>query len=212
MLNWFRRKGARPKPGRRAAPADSPGGRRTPDRPTELIDVQRDEPRPEPAYAPPPEPSYGREPDRHSARDWSAAGRAAPSSQPGWTPPKPSSGDSGGGNKTIMIDTSQAPRGGDVAAVMVGINGPLKNRVYPIFDQENHLGRAGKGGVFDKEDETISRDHGKLNLEDGNFHIRPLSDKLPIIVNSERLSEDGEMLRDGDTIQMGQSTFRFKVV
>jgi hypothetical protein len=46
--------------------------------------------------------------------------------------------------------------------------------------------------------------------EDGT-HIRRC-DKLPIIVNSERLSEDGEMLRDGDTIQMGQTTFRFKVV
>ncbi len=113
-----------------------------------------------------------------------------------------------------MIDTSQAPRVGDIAAVLVGINGPLKNRVYPIFDQENHLGRAapGKEGVFDKEDETISRDHGKLRLDEGSFHIRPMSDKTPISVNSERLSEDGEMLRDGDTIQMGQTTFRFKVI
>lgn len=211
MLNWFRRKGARPKPGRRAAPPDNPGGRRTPDRPTELIDVHRDEPRSEPAYVPQ-EPAYTREPEQPAPRDWSSPGRAAPSAQPGWTPPKAPPTPPSGGNATVIIDTSEALRGGDVAAVMVGISGPLKNRVYPIFDQENHLGRVGKGGCFDKEDETISRDHGKLRIEDGNFHIRPLSDKLPIIVNSERLSEDGEMLRDGDTIQMGQTTFRFKVV
>ena len=94
----------------------------------------------------------------------------------------------------------------------MGVNGPLKNKLYPVFEQENHLGRAGKGGCFDKDDETISRDHGKLRVDEGTFHIRPLSDKLPILVNSERLSDDGEMLRDGDTVQMGQSTFRFKVI
>jgi Inner membrane component of T3SS, cytoplasmic domain len=211
VLNWFRRKGARPKPGRRAAPADSGGGRRDSHRPTELLDLRRDDARPEPAYVPP-EPAPTREPDRAPPRDWAAAGRAAAPSQPAWTPPKGNPTPPGGGNATVMIDTSQASRGGDIAAVMVGINGPLKNRVYPIFDQENHLGRVGKGGCFDKDDETISRDHGKLRLEEGSFHIRPLSDKTPIIVNSERLSEDGEMLRDGDTIQMGQTTFRFKVI
>jgi hypothetical protein len=211
VLNWFRRKGARPKPGRRAAPADNPGGRRDSHRPTELLDVRRDEARPEPAYVPP-DPPIQREPERPAARDWSAPSRVPPSSQPGWTPPKPTPTPPAGGNATVMIDTTQAARGGDIAAVMVGINGPLKNRVYPIFDQENHLGRVGKGGCFDKDDETISRDHGKLRVEDGSFHIRPLSDKLPIIVNAERLNEDGEMLRDGDSVQMGQTTFRFKVV
>jgi len=95
---------------------------------------------------------------------------------------------------------------------MVGVGGPLKNRLYPIFDQENHLGREGKGGCFDKDDDTISRDHGKLRLDDGRFHIRPLSDRVSIVVNGERLSEDGEMLRDGDNVQMGQTTFRFKVL
>jgi len=211
VLNWFRRKGARPKPGRRAAPADGPGGRRDSHRPTELLDVRRGDPRGESGY-PPADPDPSREPDREPARDWAAASRGASAGQPSWSPAKSSPAPPSGGNATVMIDTSQAPRGGDIAAVMVGINGPLKNRLYPIFDQENHLGRVGKGGVFDKDDETISRDHGKLRLDEGSFHIRPLSDKSPIIVNSERLTEDGEMLRDGDTIQMGQTTFRFKVI
>jgi len=210
VLNWFRRKGARPKAGRRAAPPDNAGGRRKPDRATELIDVHRNEPRPEPSYAPP-EPAYGHEPERAAPRDWSSPSRGGPSN-PGWSAPKPSPTPPAGGNATVMLDTSQAGRAGDVAAVLVGINGPLKNRVYPIFDQENHLGRVGKGGSFDKEDETISRDHGKLNVLDGNFHIRPLGDKAPIVVNSERLTEEGEMLSDGDTIQLGRTTFRFKVI
>ena len=204
MLNWFRRKGTRTKQGRRAAPADSGGGRRDSHRPTELLDVRRGDGRGEPAYAPA-EPVPSREPEREPPRDWAPAGRVA-------TPPPHKAGAPGGSNATVMIDTSQAARGGDIAAVLVGVNGPLKNKLYPVFEQENHLGRAGKGGCFDKDDETISRDHGKLRVDEGTFHIRPLSDKLPILVNSERLSDDGEMLRDGDTVQMGQSTFRFKVI
>jgi hypothetical protein len=117
-----------------------------------------------------------------------------------------------GGSETVIIDASQAPGRGDVVAVLVGVGGPLKNRVYPVFDIENHLGREGKGGCFEKDDETISRDHGKLRFDDGRFHVRPLSERTLISVNGERLSEDGEMLRDGDSVQMGQTTFRFKVV
>ena len=51
-----------------------------------------------------------------------------------------------------------------------------------------------------------------LRCDDGNFHVRPLSERYAITLNGERLSEDGEMLRDGDTMQMGQTTFRFKVL
>src|SRR5262249_44155295 len=121
------------------------------------------------------------------------------------------------GGETMIIRVQDAPQG-DVAGVLLGVLGPLKNELYRVYAGSTRLGRVDpdspeKGGEFHDRDMAISRQHGTLvQLEDGAFHIKPLSAQKAISVNGERLEEDGEMIRDGDSVQMGQSTFRFKVL
>jgi len=126
-------------------------------------------------------------------------------------PPTPARTPSpGGGESTIFM--SSAGESAELVAALIGVSGVLKNKLYPVFANENHLGREGKGGLFAVDDQAISRDHGVLRCDDGKFHIRPLSERYAITLNGERLSDDGEFLRDGDMLQMGQTTFRFKVL
>jgi hypothetical protein len=119
--------------------------------------------------------------------------------------------------ETMIIRMPDQPQG-DVVGVLVGVLGPLKNELYRVYAGATRLGRSDpdnpeKGGEFHDRDMAISRQHGTLvQLEDGAFHIKPLSAQKAISVNGERLEEDGEMIRDGDSVQMGQSTFRFKVL
>jgi FHA domain-containing protein len=132
-------------------------------------------------------------------------------------PPAPvqsAPGRSEDGSKTVILRIPDKPQG-EVAGVLLGVLGPLKNELYRVYAGTTRLGRrdtenAEKGGELGDQDMAISRQHGTLlQLEDGGFHIKPLK---PISVNGERLEEDGEMLRDGDLVQMGQSTFRFRVL
>jgi hypothetical protein len=129
------------------------------------------------------------------------------------SPPKPKA--SAGETMILRVD---GPPQGDVVGVLLGVMGPLKNELYRVYAGSTRLGRvdpdnAEKGGEFHDRDMAISRQHGTLvQLEDGAFHVKPLSAQKPISVNGERLEEDGEMIRDGDSLQMGQTTFRFRVL
>jgi hypothetical protein len=196
LLGWFKRKGSQPKRGSRGAHGGAGKSERGRS-PTEYLPQgggRSPEPAPEPyAAAPPPEPWR---PVRHEPA-------------PPHTPVRNDAPDADS-NKTIFF--SSGGESADLVAALIGVSGVLKNRLYPVFATENHLGREGKGGVFHADDQAISRDHGKLRCSDGKFHIRPLAERYTITLNGERLSDDGEFLHDGDTLQMGQTTFRFKVL
>jgi hypothetical protein len=133
--------------------------------------------------------------------------RTAPQDSPA---PKPKSS-----SETVVMRVPEHQSQGDVVGVLLGVLGPLKNEIYRVYAGSTRLGRIDpdnpeKGGEFSDRDMVISRQHGTLvRLEDGAFHIKPVK---AISVNGEQLEEAGEMLRDGDTLQMGQSTFRFRVL
>jgi FHA domain len=200
LFEWFRRKRAEPKRGSRGARrgAGRPEGGRNQREPTEYLEQGGR------SVPPPPEPYVPPAPLAREPEPWTPPARPAPASSPA-----PSRSESGASDKTIFLTNSG--ESADLVAALVGISGVLKNRLYPVFAAENHLGREGTGGVFHADDRAISRDHGRLRWNDGKFHIRPVADHA-ISVNGERLSEDGEFLHDGDTLQLGQTTFRFKVL
>ena len=202
MFEWLKRKRSQPKRGSRGAHGGGGrgGGGREPRVPTEYL------PQGGGRTAPPPEPF----PAPAAPEPW------RPPREPAPPPVAPSSRPLAGGadpadsNKTIFMSTGG--ESADLVAALIGVSGVLKNKLYPVFASENHLGREGKGGLFAADDQAISRDHGVLRCDDGKFHVRPLSERYAITLNGERLSDDGEFLRDGDMLQMGQTTFRFKVL
>ncbi|HME70246.1 MAG TPA: FHA domain-containing protein [Myxococcota bacterium] len=93
--------------------------------------------------------------------------------------------------------------------VLVAVEGDLEGEVFRVPDGESRLGRS-EGCEVPLPSEWISREHSKLKHEDGMFLIAPLSDKNPTFVNNERT--EGTELKDGDSIKLGRTTFRFRTV
>jgi len=60
--------------------------------------------------------------------------------------------------------------------------------------------------------QTVSRDHAVMRRVDGQWQIVNRSQTNPVRVNGQALSADGgsAVIKDGDTIEMGEVTFRFK--
>ncbi len=96
-----------------------------------------------------------------------------------------------------------------VVAVLIGLEGPLENQVYRIFDGPNKLGRADHCEVA-LGSKRISREHSLLTHQGTTFQIEPLSDRNPTRVNGE--ATQGTELSDGDELGLGDATFRFRTV
>jgi hypothetical protein len=200
VFDWLKRMRSQPKRGSRGSRSGPgrPGGGRDAREPTEYL---RSGGQPAPERFPAPA----------APEAWRPPPAPAPSPvAPPPTPPVAAPSPRASGSETII--SAQSSDTGELVAALVGVSGVLRNKLYPVYANENHLGREGKGGLFGAEDQSISRDHGTLRCDDGKFHIRPLSERYAINLNGERLSDDGEFLHDGDMLQMGQTTFRFKVL
>jgi hypothetical protein len=59
---------------------------------------------------------------------------------------------------------------------------------------------------------TVSRHHARMRLDTDGWAIVNLSQTNPVVVNDQELAVDGtaRTLRDGDRIEMGEVTFRFR--
>ena len=108
----------------------------------------------------------------------------------------------------------QRTRGSDepegvVAAVLVAVEGELTGAIFAICPGRNELGRAETSDVV-LPSIKISRSHAVVICEDGVFAIAPRSDRNPTRVNGE--PTEGTELNDGDLIQLGHTTFRFRTI
>jgi pSer/pThr/pTyr-binding forkhead associated (FHA) protein len=102
-----------------------------------------------------------------------------------------------------------ATPGGRVVAVLVGVDGSLEGRVFPVFEGENRLGR-GESCRVRLPSQRISRDHATLTCEPGRFSLEAVSERNPTRVDGQ-VTRSTE-IRDGNTLTLGDSTFRFVTV
>jgi hypothetical protein len=109
--------------------------------------------------------------------------------------------------KTIY-ETVDRLRAGKIVGVLVGVDGPFEGRLFGIFDGENTIGRGEQCRVsLSKADRRISREHAKVIHRDGIFVVQPLKEKAVTRVNDEPTT--GSELTHGDSLTLGDSTFRF---
>jgi len=97
---------------------------------------------------------------------------------------------------------------GQVLGVLVAVDGELEGAVLPIRGGSNRLGRHPECEIF-LPSEWVSRQHARIEYEQGIFKIEASSDK-PTLVNSERI--EGSELHDGDDIKLGTTTLRFRTI
>jgi pSer/pThr/pTyr-binding forkhead associated (FHA) protein len=95
--------------------------------------------------------------------------------------------------------------------VLACIDGSLAGELYKIHDGDNSLGR--EGGDVQMPSRRISRHHARIQHQDGVFVIEAnaeVMDKNPTFLNEDEI--DAEALSDGDTIKLGDCTFRFRTI
>jgi pSer/pThr/pTyr-binding forkhead associated (FHA) protein len=104
------------------------------------------------------------------------------------------------------------PSARGVVAVLIGVDGKLRDEVFKVFDGENTLGRLETAEVYLGEgDVRVSREHAQIIHREGAFGLKPLKDDNPTFLNGN-VVEGGAPLSDGDEIGLGDSKLRFRVV
>jgi len=122
---------------------------------------------------------------------------AAPPARPNPSAPSVSSDD-----ETLY----QKPSGDEsleIAGVLVGIFGAVKNRVFTVPRGSTTIGRADDCAV-QLLDAKVSREHATIRCEDGVLEIARLNDRNPLLVNDEPI-EGPHPLSDGDKLQFGNA-------
>jgi pSer/pThr/pTyr-binding forkhead associated (FHA) protein len=90
---------------------------------------------------------------------------------------------------------------------LVILKGRRKGRDYRIDRDASVLGRDG-GCDFVVEDDTVSRQHARIRVEDQTFVLFDLGSGNGTYVNGEQVQR--VELQDGDVIKIGDSLILFK--
>ena len=137
-----------------------------------------------------------------------------PPVRPGHPPSEPSSEPSPGREQETQYHKIGGSSSG-VVAVLIGIEGKLKDEVYKVLDGENTVGRSQSATIYlGEQDGSISREHAQIMHQAGAFGLKPLRENNPTYINGNAVEYgDGEPLSDGDEIGLGDnSKFRFRTV
>lgn len=102
------------------------------------------------------------------------------------------------------------PGPGQPAAVLVGINGPLKGKEFAVEKVVYRIGAGVENDLRIERDEYVSRAHASLRYEHdgGRFVISDERSRNGTFVNGQRLTRTPSPIRPGDRIQVGASTLK----
>ena len=91
------------------------------------------------------------------------------------------------------------------------MNGQRRGKIYPIHD-ETVIGRK-SGELVDLilDDPRVSNPHAKFKVEDEQYVVWDFGSKNGTFVNDEQIRE-ATLLKENDTIKMGDTTFVLKIL
>ena len=111
------------------------------------------------------------------------------------------------GETLIISQYFPPPAGGRPAALLRGIAGPVAGQEYAM---ERELFSIGANAACDLEladDQYVSGEHAYLRYEQGSLFIFDKASRNGTFVNNGRVPENGMVLRPGDRVTLGLSTF-----
>jgi two-component system, cell cycle response regulator len=114
-------------------------------------------------------------------------------------------------NKTVVTTIApEAPRKVDAReACLVIIYGDDLGRRIPLGSEACIIGRSSKCDV-QLDQESVSRNHARLQKTQGQYVVRDLGSTNGTYVNDDIVSEE-QQLRDGDQVKVGRTIFKFIV-
>ncbi len=86
------------------------------------------------------------------------------------------------------------------------LQGPLAGQIFPLVDDVTTIGKM-KGNTIIIEDETVSRRHAAIKIDQMRFEIADMNSANGVLVNGQKIHKI--FLRDGDRIQIGNTEIAF---
>lgn len=112
-----------------------------------------------------------------------------------------------GSRPTVMLMEAE-PALADLT--VIGGDGARYGTKFALSRERTKLGRDETKVQIPLSDETISREHAIIWMQDGEFYIQDDASKAGTIVNGAKVTR--EMLKDGDTIQLGSTKLKFSYI
>jgi len=95
-----------------------------------------------------------------------------------------------------------------VVGVVVAVEGEFEGRAFPLFEGVNRIGREHTCEIC-LPSERVAPQHVCIEYRSGFFRLERIAEP-EVRVNFEPVA--GSLLRDGDAIQLGMTTFRFRSI
>jgi Ca-activated chloride channel family protein len=105
--------------------------------------------------------------------------------------------------------TGPLPERGHKRVVLHEIEGIQPGHMWELGEEEIRIGRKRAENDIPAAGRSASRNHALIKHEEGQYILRDLNPANPTLINGQAI--DGEqVLNPGDTIQIGESTFRLE--
>jgi pSer/pThr/pTyr-binding forkhead associated (FHA) protein/Mg-chelatase subunit ChlD len=108
---------------------------------------------------------------------------------------------------TLIAQYFPLPTAEQPAAILRGISGPVEGRQHAVDKEIFSIGAGAENDLSIGEDEYISGEHAYLRYEKGSLFIFDKVSRNGTFVNDDRVADTGVVLRPGDRIKLGMSTF-----
>jgi Mg-chelatase subunit ChlD len=99
------------------------------------------------------------------------------------------------------------PESGHPTATLIGIGGPVEGQTFSVNREIFHIGASAENDLSIGEDEYVSSEHAYLRYERGSLFIFDRTSRNGTFVNDNQVTNTGYVLRPGDRIRVGMSTF-----
>jgi hypothetical protein len=111
------------------------------------------------------------------------------------------------GETRIIGQYFPPPTGGRPAALLRGIAGPAAGQEYAMERELFSIGANAASDLQLAEDEYVSGEHAYLRYEQGSLFIFDKASRNGTLVNDSKVPANGMVLRPGDRVTLGLSTF-----
>ena len=108
---------------------------------------------------------------------------------------------------TVIAQYFPVPTAGQPTALLRGVTGPVEGQQHAMDKEIYSIGASAANDLSIGNDEYISGEHAYLRYEKGSLFIFDKASRNGTFVNDDKVTQTGVVLRPGDRIKLGMSTF-----
>lgn len=108
---------------------------------------------------------------------------------------------------TVIAQYFPVPTAGQPTAMLRGVTGIVEGQQHAVDKEIYSIGASAANDLSIGDDEYISGEHAYLRYEKGSLFIFDKASRNGTFVNDDKVTQTGVVLRPGDRIKLGMSTF-----